>query len=101
MAEIIWTKKAKNQLEKAAKYIKDTQGLYYADIIVSGIFEHIEILKTHPKIGQREPILEFKKNEYRYLVKWSYKIIYRLANDADKVVISRVFHTSQHPEKII
>ena len=61
MVEIKWTKKARNQFEKAIKYIKDTQGVYYADIVMSGIFEHIEILKTHPKIGQKERLLEFKR----------------------------------------
>ena len=49
-------------------------------------------------MGQLEPLLEFKKFNYRYLVVWSYKIVYR--ESKNRVIISRVFHTSQDPEKL-
>ena len=68
MAEIIWTKKAKIQLEKSLIYIKESQGKYYAEIVLNGIFKQIEILEQFPKSGTKEPILEYKKFEYRYLV---------------------------------
>jgi plasmid stabilization system protein ParE len=55
-------------------------------------------LETHPKMGQVEVLLKHKRNEYRYLVVWSYKIIYRVTTS--KVIVSRVFHTSQKPSKI-
>lgn len=63
MAEVIWTKKAITQLERAVK-----------------------------------PLLEFKKYDYRYLVVWSYKIVYRVTKQ--RITISRIFHTSQDPEKL-
>ena len=98
MVEVIWTKLATNQLERAVKYIQKEQGTFYAELVLQKILFSVIGLEKHPKIGQVEPLLKHKKREYRYLVVWSYKIIYRVS--PHKVVISRVFHTSQKPSKL-
>ena len=100
MVEIVWTKKAKKQLENSVKYIKKEHGQHYAKIMLNGILEQVEILKIFPRAGQKEPILEYKILKYRYLVKWSYKIIYRITTDEKIAYIVRVFHTSQHSSKM-
>jgi plasmid stabilization system protein ParE len=43
-------------------------------------------------MGSLEPFLAYKKSEYRYLVVWGYKVVYRVTKD--KVIISRIFHTA-------
>ncbi len=98
MVKVIWTKKAFSQLERAIKYIKEEQGLSYAEIVLSKILTSTQLLETSPKMGTIEPLLEHKKSEYRFVVVWSYKIIYRTTKD--KAVISRVFHTSRNPKKL-
>ena len=94
MVKIIWTKKAFTQLERAIKYIKEEQGHSYAEIVLNKTLEKTRLLEKNPLIGQVEPLLKHKKSEYRYLVVWSYKIIYRV--DKEKIIISRVFHTSRN-----
>ena len=59
MVTIIWTEKAKSQLEKSVKYIKETQGKFYAEIVLNGIFRQIDSLKKIPRAGQIEPILAY------------------------------------------
>jgi toxin ParE1/3/4 len=98
MVKIIWTKRAFQQFERVVHYIKEEQGLYYASIVHSKIIESITNLQAHPLIGTREPALLHKKSEYRFLIVWSYKIIYKF--DASKIVISRIFHTSRNPIKL-
>ena len=98
MAEIIWTKLATNQLERAVKYIQTEQGTFYAGLVLDKVLNAVANLETQPKMGQVEPLLKHKKSEYRYLVAWSYKIIYHVA--INRIVVSRVFHTSQKPSKI-
>ena len=98
MVKVIWTKRAFKQLERAIKYIKEEQGVSYAQIVLNKTLEKTRLLGNSPKIGQVEPLLKHKKSEYRYIIVWSYKIIYRF--EKDKVVISRVFHTSRNPEKL-
>lgn len=98
MAEIIWTKLATGQLERAVKYIQTEHGTFYARLVLNKVIDMVANLETHPKIGQFEPLLKHKRSEYRYLVAWSYKIIYRVGTA--KVIVSRVFHTSQKPSRI-
>lgn len=98
MVEVIWTKRAFGQLERAIKYIRKEQGINYAETVLTKILSSTELLQRTPQMGTIEPLLEHKKSEYRFLVVWSYKLIYRVA--ADRVVISRVFHTSRNPNKL-
>ncbi len=85
-------------MERSMKYIRDEQGLTYAETVLNKILQSTKLLESTPKIGTVEPLLTHKKSEYRFLVVWSYKIIYRTAKD--KVVISRVFHTSRNPKRL-
>ena len=98
MVKVIWTRRASNQLERAIKYIKVEQGTAYAEIVLNKALEKTSLLERNPEIGQAEPLLKHKKSEYRYIIVWSYKIIYRI--EIDKVIISRVFHTSRNPKKL-
>ena len=95
MAEVIWTNRAFGQLERAVKHIRDEPGLGYAEIVLKKVLETSEALEHHPKMGTIEPLLAHKKSTYRFLVVWSYKIIYRTTSK--KVVISRIFHASRSP----
>lgn len=98
MVKVIWTKKAFAQLERAIKYIREEQGLSYAEVVLNKTLQTTELLENSPKIGTIEPMLIHKAAEYRFLVVWSYKIICRTTKD--KAVISRVFHTSRNPKKL-
>ena len=98
MAEVVWTKKALGQLEKAVKYISEESGKYYAEIVLNHILSAVDNLIENPKMGQVKSLLEHKKSEYRYLVVWSYKIVYMVRKE--RVVISRIFHTAQDPNKL-
>ena len=99
MAQVKWTKKATHQLERAVKYILEEQGPTYAEIVLSEILKSTSLLTSHPRVGAKEVLLAQKKHEYRYLVVWSYKIIYKVTKNND-VTIARVFHTSQDPSKL-
>ena len=98
MAQVIWTKKASGQFERAIKYIFKEQGFYYADIVREKILQTTALLEGQPQMGTIEPLLTHKKFEYRFLLVWSYKIIYRTTRD--RVIISRVFHTSRNPKRL-
>lgn len=98
MAYVIWTKKAFSQLERAVRYIKEESGTSYAEIVLDKILFSTRNLTQFPQMGQIEYFLSHKKSEYRYLLVWSYKIVYRI--NKDKITVSRLFHTSQNPGKL-
>jgi plasmid stabilization system protein ParE len=93
MVKIIWTNRAFGQLERAINYIREERGVSYASIVLDKITKSVLLLSNHPQLGPLEPLLKHKKSEYRFIGAFAYKIIYRV--EEDKVVISRVFHTSQ------
>ncbi len=98
MAKIIWSKTATNQLKRQVQFIKQERGRYYAELVLSRILDGVTYLERFPKLGTIEPLLQSRRFEYRFLVVWRYKIIYRVSDK--KVYISRVFETSQKPTKI-
>jgi len=98
VVEITWTKKATAQLNREIIYIETQTSSAQADKVRQKILVHISHLEQHPHMGGIESLLSHMKYEYRYVVIWSYKIIYRIAKD--KVIISRIFHTSRNPEKM-
>jgi toxin ParE1/3/4 len=73
MAEIIWSKLAFDQLERNIVFIKQDRGDYYAKLVLHKIFKSTDLLEKYPKAGKIEPLLAFKKAEYRFLVVWSLK----------------------------
>jgi plasmid stabilization system protein ParE len=99
MGQIRWTKKALSQLERNISYISQEQSKVYAETVLVRIFTAIDLLHNNPRMGTIEPFLEYRNKEYRYLVVWSYKIIYKVHHD-DSILIARVFHTAQNPLKI-
>ena len=98
MAEVVWTKIALRQYEKAVRYILATQGLPHAQSLVRRVDQLMEILATNPEIGTKEPLLRHKRGPYRFIVTWSHKIIYK--TNRSIVTIARFFHTSRDPKKI-
>lgn len=98
MAQVIWTQRALSQFEKNILFIKQERGLYYATIVTNKILNAVDLLENQPKMGALEPLLKHKKSEYRFLVIWSYKLIYRIYKN--QVIVSRVFHTSRNPKRL-
>lgn len=99
MVEIVWSRLAEDQLRRAVQYIEAEQGTFYARLVTEKIFEAVETLENYPNAGQRETLLLHKKHIYRYIIAWSYKIIYKVG--PKRILIARVFHTSQRPTKLI
>jgi hypothetical protein len=52
MAEIVWTKLATEQLERAVKYVLAEQGLFYASIVYKEIIEKIYSPQIMRRINQ-------------------------------------------------
>lgn len=56
-------------------------------------------LSNFPEKYSVEEYLADEPENYRSVSKWSYKIIYEISEDC--IIIADIFHTSQHPSKIV
>ena len=97
--KVLWLKSARNELRAIRQYYKDTAGVNVGHKITHGLKVYVDILKTHPEIGQEEESLKYLKKGHRYLVKGNYKVIYRNINNA--IFIIDVFDTRLNPTKLV
>jgi len=98
--KIFWTDFAKAELRKNFKYLKENASLRIARNENRKIVFETLRLKKQPDIGQIEPMLANKTKELRYLVHQTYKIIYWVNNEKERIEIIDVFDTQQYPDKI-
>ncbi len=95
---IYWTETAINQLETIFDYYSLKAGNKTARKITSSIVDKTILLENNPKIGQKEELLQNRKNEYRYIIEKNYKIIYWI--ETEQVNIASVFDCRQNPVKM-
>jgi plasmid stabilization system protein ParE len=95
-----WSPRAEKDTKRIFDYIKSHAGETIARKIVGKIQSRPNLLKSHPRGGQREFSLEGLPVEYRKLVVGNYKIIYFIDDPGSTVVIATVFDTRQNPIKL-
>ena len=93
--EVVWRKKASDELEAIYKYIKK-ESPQNADLVFNAIYNLAISLSDFPYKSPKEPIINIEK--VRYAVIWSFKIIY--AVEEESILILRIFNTKQNPKKL-
>ena len=90
--ELKWSEEAIEDVESIAK-----DSLQYAKIVISKIFDKVEILKNFSKIGRIVP--ELNNENIRELFVYSYRIIYKIKNK--EIIILAVVHGKRLLENYI
>ena len=99
--KIYWTDFSKQELKEIYNYYKEKASITLAKSIAIGITKEVDKLKSQPKIGQEEVLLENDLRDFRYLLyNDHYKIIYWVNLEKNRIEIFDVFDTRQNPIKI-
>jgi plasmid stabilization system protein ParE len=98
--DVYWTDFSKKELKNIFDFYKENASLNIAKTLVIGITKEAAKLKKQPKIGQEEELLEEDPKDFRYLVYKSYKIIYLVNWNENRIEVFDVFDTRQNPIKI-
>jgi toxin ParE1/3/4 len=91
MVEVIWTQNATEEIVNIAEYLEQ-HSKHYAEIIVKKLYNKVNVLRQHPKIGRVIP--EMQNEIYRELIEGNYRIMYEIL-DEEIVLIQRVIHSSR------
>jgi plasmid stabilization system protein ParE len=93
-----WDRTAKSRLDAIYDFIaKDSETA--ARKVKKALVHLARSLGEFPEKFPREEYLIFEPENYRSVSRWSYKIIYEFTDDC--VIIVDIFHTSQHPSKML
>ncbi len=95
---VFWTSFALNSLKEIYDYYKEFASIQVAKNIKNSILSTTSQLSTHPLSGTREELLKNFNEDYRYIIRGNYKVIYKI-KDKD-IYITDVFDTRQNPDKI-
>lgn len=93
--EVVWRKKAANELQDIYNYIKK-ESPQNAVLVFNSVYDLAISLIDFPFKFPKEPTINIEK--VRFAVIYNYKIIY--AVEKDKIIILRIFNTKQNPKKI-
>lgn len=93
---IKWDRKALEDLRFIYEHIAQ-DSVSSAKRVIKTLSELAEGLNDFPKKYPVESLLAADGN-YRYAVKWSYKIIYEVTDK--EIIVAYIFHTKQSSEKL-
>lgn len=94
--EVVWTQPAVSQFEDAISYVAE-RSPPAAEKIASALVDKVELLRTVPYMGS--VYAKAPSGRVRFVVSGKYRVFYRVNDDAKKVEILTVWHSSrQDPE---
>jgi len=94
---IRWDTVARDNLDEIYKFIAQ-DSVSAARHVKKTLINLAGSLGDFPEKYSKEEYLINESENYRSVSKWSYKIIYEVTEDY--LIITDIFHTSQHPSKI-
>jgi toxin ParE1/3/4 len=96
--EIFWSNEAKTDLAGIFEYYAEVANFNVAQKLTETLIKATLQLKQMPKMGAKEPLFAHRQQEYRYLVKGNYKIVYYPVSNA--IIITHIFDCRQNPTKM-
>lgn len=92
MVQIIWTQRARNDLEQISEFIS-RDSLIYARNQIDKLYRRTEVLKQLPLVGK--VVAEINDRSIREIVEGNYRIIYRI-HSTNKLYILTVIMVLVH-----
>lgn len=98
--QVIITEKAEKSLQKIVEYLLDNVSFNTAEKVRKGILKSIYSLAKRPESNSPAKDLNDQEIVYRRILKWSYRIVYRVIEDKLEVLVVQIHHAKDDPEKI-
>ena len=89
MAEVVWTERAVNDLQAIYLFMA-RDATEYARLVNHRLYQAATRLEDFPRSGRVVP--EWDSEDVRELIAQSYRIIYRVMTDRDRVEVLLVHH---------
>ena len=101
MAEIVWSKKARESFDKCVEYTEDNFGERIANRFYDKVFKDIDRIEFFPEIGFPEPLLSERKENFRAcIVQKPIKMVYHYDEKNDVVYIDNFWDMRRNPDTL-
>ena len=91
---------AKEMIVEIYEYLSDNVSETTAQHVAMGIANAIESLEKMPTGLPIQHNISSEQRTFRFLLKWKYKIIFYVDEDAKVVRVVAVGHSSQNPDRL-
>jgi plasmid stabilization system protein ParE len=91
---------AGESLRQIYNYLKENASEQTAKKVRDGILDAIDGLAKMPHRHAKVLRISTEHKVYRRILKWSYKIIYRIFEDELEVIVVEIVHAKQDPSKL-
>ena len=98
---VYWTQFAQEKLDSIFSYYADRAGKRLAQKIVVEIIDKSILLENAPDIGQIEPLLSGRDEQFRYLICKNYKLIYWVNKKHARIEVVNLFDCRQNPKELV
>ena len=89
---------AKIDLQNIVNYISEIESITMAKYVERGLLSEMKKLTHFPTAYPKDKYASSNERTIRFLVKWSYKILFFI--DIKTVQVVGIFHTAQNPDKL-
>lgn len=93
--QVIVTPYAQSRLQDITEYLLENVSYEVANKVLNGILDSIDTLEKMPNAHAIEHDISTKKQIYRKIFKWEYKIIYTVKEKQIEVVVVEILHSKQ------
>lgn len=99
--KIVMTPTARSGMKEILDYLVENASVEVANNVRKGLNETIRSLKTMPSRNAIVRDISDEETIYRRILKWSYRVIYKIEEDTIRVIVVDVSHTSRDPQTLI
>lgn len=93
-----WSSVAKNRLIEVYEYIESKASPTISEMVTLELADAAESAGKNPHLFSEYRELPTKTNSYRNIIKWNYRIIYKIKSD--HILILDIFHCKRNPKEL-
>ncbi len=93
-----WSSVAKNRLVEVYEYIESKTSINIAEKVTLELADAAESTRKNPFLFSECKELSTKTKAYRNIIKWNYRIIYKITSDY--ILILDIFHCKRNPKEL-
>lgn len=98
--KVILSDLAQSDLQNIVSYIAENESITMAKYVERGILSKMKQLKIFPAAYPKDEYASSDEIAVRFVIKWRYKILFFIDDNAATVQITGIFHTAQNPDKL-